>query len=68
MMNANNSELHSILFAADRELENFKFFPGDDPNLTPEVMCAAAAKAVQEAIDCGLEDNPPQSGQQKSRL
>lgn len=68
MMNATSSELHSILFADGRTLENFKFFPGDDKKLTPKQMQDAAAAALKEAFDNGLSDTPPSSGRKKSAL
>lgn len=68
MMNATGSELHSILFAEGRTLENFKFFPGDDKALTPKQMCDAAAIALKEAFESGLSDTPPVSGHKKSSL
>ena len=68
MMNATGRELHSVLFADGRTLENFKFFPGDDKDLTAKQMCDAAANALKDAFANGLLDTPPLSGRKKSSL
>ena len=67
-MNATENSLHSMLFAEDRELENFKFFPGDDRGLTADRLCDAARRAVRTAFDGGLVDTPPSTMAQKRML
>ena len=67
-MNATSPGLHSLLFGEGRQLENFKFFPGDDRGLTASAMCEAADKAVRSAIGKGLVDQVPSTGRSKSTI
>lgn len=67
-MNATSLGLHSLLFGEGRQLENFKFFPGDDRGLTASAMCDAADEAVRSAIGKGLVDQVPSTGRTKSTI
>jgi len=66
--NANASSLHSLLFMEGRQLENFKFFPGDDRGLTASALCDAADKAVRSAFKKGLVDQCPSTGREKTTI
>lgn len=68
MQESGKQKLLSLLFKEGRELQNIKFFPGTDRGLTADRMCAAAASAIDSAINGGLVDNPPVSGRNKSSL
>ena len=67
-MNATSTGLQSLLFEEGRQLENFKFFPGDDRGLTASAMCDAAEKAVRSAMEKGLKDEVPTTGRQRSTI
>lgn len=64
-MNATDNGLHSILFEEGRELENIKFFPGDDRGLSATSMCDEAAKVIRSAKAKGLVDNSPKTERKK---
>lgn len=67
-MNANKECLHSLLFEEGRELENIKFFPGDDRGLSASSMCEEAAKVIRAAMMKGLIDKAPSTGRAKSTI
>jgi len=66
--NAHASSLHSLLFDEGRQLENIKFFPGDDRGLTAGKLCDAAESAIRSAFKKGLVDVVPSTNREKSRL
>ncbi|MCC4296268.1 hypothetical protein [Aurantimonas coralicida] len=68
MKESGKTKLVSLLFNGDREIENFKFFPGTDRGLTADRMCDAAADAISGALDGGLVDAPPVSGRERLTL
>jgi hypothetical protein len=59
--------LDSLLFEQGHELVNIKFFPGDDPTLTPDQLREAAADAL-EAAHAQTDNSPPRTGRQKTTL
>lgn len=59
--------LDSLLFERGHELVNIKFFPGDDPTLTPDQLREAAADAL-EAAHAQTDHSPPSTGRQKTTL
>lgn len=67
-MNATKESLHSLLFEEGRELENIKFFPGDDRGLSASSMCSEAAKVIRTAMAKGLVDKSPSTGRKKTTL
>lgn len=68
MKNACEDTLHSVLFEGDRELENFKFFPGDQRGLQATELCEAAGRVVRQCFEEGLIDRPPVTGKEKTAL
>lgn len=68
IMNATKEGLHSILFEEGRELENIKFFPGDDRGLSAAAMCDEAEKVIRSAMAKGLVDKSPSTGIGKSTI
>lgn len=68
MKQSNQKKLHSLLFEEGRELVNIKFMPGTDRGLTSTKLADAAARAIDDALACGLVSNPPHTGMTKCRL
>lgn len=66
--NAHAPGLHSLLFEEGRQLENIKFFPGDDRGLSAGSLCEAADKAIRSAFSKGLIDIAPTTGREKTTL
>jgi len=59
MVESGQDKLLSLLFGGERQLSNFKFFPGTDPDLTPDELFGAAHDALFEALSGGLVDISP---------
>ena len=62
MNESGRNQLHSLLFEADGELVNVKFFPGNAADLTPDLLAGAAARMLRkarEAFEAGEPSTPP---------
>jgi len=66
MMNENGKQkLHSFLFEKDTELVNLKLFPGTGRELSAESLGAAAADAMEAAMEAwcaGVPSDAPSTG------